>query len=524
MSYPELNQYISKRLSQGATKEIIIEELLPNNWTKSDIDQAFREIEAGQSMSFANTKKEVTETVPEVTETTTPEIKPEQNMGTTQPEPLMSNSSVSTAPNNGHSAVLKITAIVAVIIIIAVGGTLAYAKWGGSNALSIFEDVVEAMEKTSSFSYSLETKITVKDSPSDNLDMSISGKVSITDKIVDKADLTVKATMGEDTENNSVQASVKMPGDENLYVQVTSVPAILSMFIDFSPIIGNWFSIPISQGLETLTTSAPIPVPVDSFDNETYQKIYPIFQKNNPIKAEKDGVEEISGVKTRKYKISIDQGKLLKFITEAQKEVTGNDLSDSEIAELNNASSDLDKILLYAFIGTKDNLLYRLNLKATDITSTPAIMSADLDVTLNITNYNVPVEIYPPDEWMTFEELMGVFSSSNPKRIIESYLLDIGNYAYYESIDNKNYNGVCGANKKTQSADIKKVLSKITIDFPEAKIVCGKPATGNATDWAVSVEIPEEGIFCIDSKDDTRVREIIAPIKSTTLACPLKIN
>ena len=78
------------------------------------------------------------------------------------------------------------------------------------------------------------------------------------------------------------------------------------------------------------------------------------------------------------------------------------------------------------------------------------------------------------------------------------------------------YDAVCGANSIAQNAT---VLASITAvnSASGGTAVCGKPATGAATAWAISSALKSAGFWCVDSTG--AAKSVGANIGATTTAC-----
>lgn len=100
-------------------------------------------------------------------------------------------------------------------------------------------------------------------------------------------------------------------------------------------------------------------------------------------------------------------------------------------------------------------------------------------------------------------------------------LSNIQTQAIFLNQANGNFNKVCGANGTIQDPVIADLISKMTLPSG-GTVVCGKPATGNATSYAVATPLwPVTGgnpYYCTDSTG--YFSESTTNISQTTTACP----
>ncbi len=79
------------------------------------------------------------------------------------------------------------------------------------------------------------------------------------------------------------------------------------------------------------------------------------------------------------------------------------------------------------------------------------------------------------------------------------------------------YDAVCGANSVTQNTIIAGAVTASNTSSG-GTAVCGKPASGAATAWAISSPLKTSGHYCVDSTGAARA--ISAAIAATTVVCP----
>ena len=78
------------------------------------------------------------------------------------------------------------------------------------------------------------------------------------------------------------------------------------------------------------------------------------------------------------------------------------------------------------------------------------------------------------------------------------------------------YDAVCGANSVTQNATVAASVAAVN-SASGATAVCGKPASGAATAWAISSALKTSGFWCVDSTGASK--SVGANIAATATAC-----
>lgn len=512
MSYPELNQYISKRLSQGATREIITDELLPNGWSTADIDSAFSEIDAGQKMSFPKKVAPVVEPKPVMTD-----IRPITSMEATEKPASEMYTPGAIAPT-GHSTALKVVVVVAVIILLAVGSTLSYSKFGTTKIEKLMAKVISATEKTSSISYKISIESDYKSSvPEKNntIKFSIDGAVNG----LDKANYSNKNTalISFKSEMMSFDASVEQRLINNtLYLSLKEIPSEIAMLtgIDLSYLIDEWLSVSLSDAGEFV---APV-TGTNELDKASADKIIASVKKNSPFKVSRPKTEMINGTKTNKYSITVDSDKFAKTISEIS-EIQGTVYTRERIDEMKTEIEKFFSGTTEIWIGANNYLPYKISYKIDKVALSDSD-SMSLSITIDLNDHNKVIVIDEPEESTDLKEVISdILSFSKTQDDIVMRLNEIETIAssvYDES--NNTFNAVCGANKVKQDKEISASITDLKSGYPDMNIVCGKPATGNAKAWAISASIPDENFFwCVDSTGASR--QISSQIKGTTTSC-----
>lgn len=80
-----------------------------------------------------------------------------------------------------------------------------------------------------------------------------------------------------------------------------------------------------------------------------------------------------------------------------------------------------------------------------------------------------------------------------------------------------NYDTVCGANSQTQDTKIASFITAVN-SASGGTAVCGKPASGSASAWAISSPLKTSGNWCVDSTGASKSEA--SAIGATVTACP----
>ena len=80
------------------------------------------------------------------------------------------------------------------------------------------------------------------------------------------------------------------------------------------------------------------------------------------------------------------------------------------------------------------------------------------------------------------------------------------------------YDAVCGANSVTQDSRVTQAITAVNT-ASGGTAVCGKPATGSASGWAISspLKTSSSNYWCVDSNGSSK--SVSAPIGATAVSC-----
>ncbi len=78
------------------------------------------------------------------------------------------------------------------------------------------------------------------------------------------------------------------------------------------------------------------------------------------------------------------------------------------------------------------------------------------------------------------------------------------------------YDTVCGANSQTQNATVAASVAAVN-SASGGTGVCGKPASGAATAWAISSALKSSGFWCVDSTGASK--SVGSNIAATAVVC-----
>ncbi|NQV88619.1 MAG: type II secretion system protein [Parcubacteria group bacterium] len=79
------------------------------------------------------------------------------------------------------------------------------------------------------------------------------------------------------------------------------------------------------------------------------------------------------------------------------------------------------------------------------------------------------------------------------------------------------YDAVCGANSVTQNAGVSSAIAAANT-ASGGTAVCGKPASGAASGWAISSPLKTSGNWCVDSNGASKAEA--SAIGATVTTCP----
>jgi type IV pilus assembly protein PilA len=81
------------------------------------------------------------------------------------------------------------------------------------------------------------------------------------------------------------------------------------------------------------------------------------------------------------------------------------------------------------------------------------------------------------------------------------------------------YDAVCAANSVTQNTQVAAAVTAVT-NAGSASVVCGKPAAGAATAWALSAQLKSDTTkyWCVDSAGASK--QTTAQLGATAVVCP----
>jgi len=100
---------------------------------------------------------------------------------------------------------------------------------------------------------------------------------------------------------------------------------------------------------------------------------------------------------------------------------------------------------------------------------------------------------------------------------IKSNLANIRAQAELEYDTYGDYDTVCAANSATQNTTIASAIAAATT-ASGGTVMCGKPASGVASAWAISAPLKTSGNWCVDSTGASRA--ITTAITAAVVVCP----
>ncbi len=300
----------------------------------------------------------------------------------------------------------KISIIVVLILLIASISAAAYIYFTEQSLLKILGKIQAKMQEVKSFHYrtDLET-ITAGIKANYKLE----GDVDMGDKGNPRASLLldlgeIPLPTGFGTAGN-VQGELRLI-NQAVYLKISGLSDILGLFgIDEESIGSKWIKIDIKTAqefdpnVEKVTEFQP--------SEEQIKQLKDLIKEKNPIKVEKVSSSElINNVKTHHYKIIFDKSKFKDFIVEASEIVVGKEMDENLASTFDEEIEKVKKIEIDIWTGKKDSLLYKASIHFEffdEGTKTDSVFN----LSMNLSNFNEPVNIVEPENVITFEEVFG---------------------------------------------------------------------------------------------------------------------
>ena len=509
MTTPELIQYVKNEVAKGSTREVISGKLKMQGWTDLDVLEVFNAV----NQPVLN-----------------PIINPIVNTATNPISGISTmhmHSSLATEPKSGKR-LLKYFIIGLVLLILLVGGALAYASGFFLSTSKLFSQMTDSSKnnKTVKFDLNLnvdasamkipESSISLGTGDAKTADFNMTGAFDMADTTKLKFDSSYVFKMGKIDAGIAVRAI-----DGVLYLNLTKGPDL--GFFSLKPFENRWISIPMIDKEGKLNSANPLlsvsPVNssfLNSLTDEQKQHITDIVKKASLIKITKKHLPEIvDGVISYHISFDIDKVGVVSFLTELTDYMKSLDKSNDALAGLSPAdiSKSLDAISSFdggLWVGILDKLPHKMVISSTIINpEKPEDGNVKIFATLLYKDWNKPITVDVPESSTTIEELVSsLFGGINSdcgtqteciqpvtdasldleKKSFLANLRVIGEI-YYDG--NKNtYSGFCSS-KSTDSAYMH------SLEFPSfmGEFKCND----SAKEWASWIKLSTNEYFCVDS-------------------------
>ncbi len=431
-----LLKYIRNGLAQGRTEDILRPMLASAGWAQKDVDDAFVFVASGQMPAAPAAPARPTPIVQQQ-----PNPSPAPSEAPVVAQPLAPSDTASLSPMrflNGKFAGL----VIFIVCLVGVGTALAY--YYAQPSLSpdqVLNKTIVAMQNVKTYSFVINGTSTIQ-VPTSSLALvgsdagngalflsgSATGSMDMSDltKLKELFNLNISASTG--TKPAFTGAIQYVALDNVYYVKIDSAdlgggtassPNPFSSMMQF--FIGSWFKIDVAELQKTFGASLGTSTlsGIQSSTQLSAAKIqqikdiaaqYPIFAVDKTLPG-----ETISGQDTYHYSLSLNKNNLATVLGKVSPIVSGQSLSDEQIASATAAFNDITVKDFEIWIGKKDFLVYKL---AGDIAIAQDQGGPADDVQLSDVNsgYNKPVTIVAPegakDVVQILSGFMGGFSGS----------------------------------------------------------------------------------------------------------------
>jgi len=397
----QLLDYIKQQLQQGASREIITNNLISQGWQQSDVNEAFVSINSPISPT------------------------PQENIATQQ----FSTMSQQPKPRI-NKALLVVISILGILII--GGGAFGYFYYLRETPEKVIEKMRTRLTEVKTLEYQGEIKAEVttpdllgggnfmqpaQQTPSkkaSDFSINFNGKSDVGDlnnskglfAFNIKTDALKELTQGESVFGLEIRTINKV-----VYVKLNNLPNL--GFFDLSAFSNQWIKIDTEAikkqfGLDKLDEQIKEAQKQQELTPEQTEKLKQIVAQSKVFKVtEKLASEKIEGVDTHHYKFLIDRAELKKLIIDISGVVQNKTLTDKELADFDKSLEAIETLDGEIWIGKKDYLPYKVLLTVGIKETTESKTAGQLTATLLFKNYNKPVQIDIPSPVKSIEEILG---------------------------------------------------------------------------------------------------------------------
>jgi hypothetical protein len=392
MSDQKILDYIRAERQRGLDDAVIKNELLKAGWRVSDVESAFRTLPfelkiPNQPLTAAD-------------------------LATTD---LKLSPTATALQSSGISKSKKLLfALVAVLVIVLAGGGVTFGYYYFFSPFAILNKTLTKMTEIKTFEYSMEMTNTDTAQKYDNFTLKSSGVEDISDFDNTKSSITLSGTSADDADfANPIgfQLDYRNIG-HNIYMKLDKLDGLEDLA---APIINRWIQFDLNPlkkeyGLDQQKDKALNSKELAKVSAEQRDKLKEALKADKVFEfSDKFASEEINGVDTHHYKITLNKEGFLKFYTDAAKILFDRSFSDDDIKDMRNDLLVIGKANVEIWVGKKDSLLYKMIGTSQIIDSKTSKATGGSTLTLNFKNYNKSVSVSAPTDTISFEEAFKLF-------------------------------------------------------------------------------------------------------------------
>lgn len=390
--------YIRQQMAQGASPERLKADLFAGGWQSSDIDEALR---------LASTPRPIG--VP-------PQMPSAQVLGNIEAVPVK------------HHTTLKVILVFLIIVIMGAGAVFGYPYYQDykNPPEKVLAEAFQNMSKIKSDSLSgLVTVVIDQNSIASSTVQLPFKKISISfdtsSDISDPQNIKGIADIGLDMEVvPKINAEFIYNGADK-YLKIDNIPNL--GFFDPSSVNGVWIKLDLADLQKQLgVSSAMISSSTIKSTELSPEKIAEIQQltANAHMFAVTGKLpdEDVDGMNSYHYQITLDKDKLLSFIADVSKTIGGVAITDAQLTQERQAFQQIEFSPGEIWIGKGDMYIHKISFSfavTPNGRSTPQITDS---IVLSFKNFNQPVQVVPPTSFKTIKEVINAITDSLKKQNI----------------------------------------------------------------------------------------------------------
>lgn len=223
--------------------------------------------------------------------------------------------------------------------------------------------------------------------------LGFSGTAAFANWTKPQSSLKLTLTSPEFPNNGSAEAEFMMVGSDK-YFKFNAIP-LLGTF-DFSELNNMWVHVD-PKGLEKTVTEDAVTVTSTALSEEKMEKLKRIINSADILRVTEDvGQEDIAGIATYHYKVSVDEAEVMRTVREISQLVNGKAMSIDEEQKMTEFWTRTEIGNVQLWIGTTDYYLYRVSSDVTVAKTDKEPSSGKLSLDLQLRNFNNPITIEAP--------------------------------------------------------------------------------------------------------------------------------